>query len=37
MVERLVLAPGEFPVSSPDFKLRIWNPLTGVAMFVRRR
>lgn len=37
MVIRLWLAPGEYPVSSPEFKLRIWNPRTGVAVFVSRR
>lgn len=36
MIVKLVLAPGEYPVSSPEFKLRIWNPLTGVAVFVSR-
>lgn len=36
MIVKLVLAPGETPISSPEFKLRIWNPLTRVAVFVSR-
>lgn len=36
MVVYVRMAPGEYPVSSPEFRLRIWNPLTGVAVFARR-
>lgn len=36
MVIYAQMAAGEYPVSSPEFKLMIWNPFTRRAVFVRR-
>lgn len=36
MVVYVQLAPGEIPVSSPDFRIAVWSCFTGVAVFVSR-
>lgn len=36
MVIYVQMAADEYPVSSPEFKLMIWSPLTRRAVFIRR-
>lgn len=36
MVVYVQLAPGEVPVSSPEFRIAVWSSFTGRATFVSR-